>query len=138
MPALRLVAELWVSVKYDHMISHFAYALRRKAEEEVVEKSVYGLFEKVVSNTSFCVVFWLSTVPSEKKSDGACITGELVNHPPACIHAASRRHYAATNYKTINQLGPVAHAASQRPAPLAHTEPRCPPCTSGKGVPYRW
>lgn len=48
MPALRLLAELWVSVKYDHMVSHSAYVLRRKADEEVVEKSVHDLFKKVV------------------------------------------------------------------------------------------
>lgn len=48
MPALRLLAELWVSVKYDHMVSHSAYVLRRKADEEVVETSVHDLFKKVV------------------------------------------------------------------------------------------
>ena len=53
LPTLRLLGELWVPVKYDHMISHFCLG----TDVEVVGKSVHGLFKKVVRNTLFSVFF---------------------------------------------------------------------------------
>ncbi|KAM7309900.1 hypothetical protein ISCGN_006883 [Ixodes scapularis] len=69
----------------------------------------------------------VSTVPSDgtpiaptsavRKSRTARVSlGSSLTQPPVCVHAASRRQYAAANYKTIDPIDPVIHAASRRPA----------------------